>query len=237
MRNFKSCTSGYNPRKINSASKLNSCVQGEKSKVILALPTNSSNMETFEKALMGGFSSVKTRLPFDTKSLMPNYTQLEYDKIKIDKSFQAHKRNDLKVIYKVRFDSETAYEPRRVISKVIKLDEHNQYGYAMTKPMPTGCIKEDPSSCSLLKFNLLLETVDLDDPIGHLFVVDIEFDEGNATKQQVLFNEIMQLIIEKQKILEANECSVYRLLDLIKKNISNNALRYEGNKNLHPLYF
>ena len=194
-------------------------------------------METFEKALMGGFSSVKTRLPFDTKSLMLNYTQLEYDKIKIDKSFQARKRNDLKVIYKVRFDSETAYEPRRVISKVIKLDEHNQYGYAMTKPMPTGCIKEDPSSCSLLKFNLLLETVDLDDPIGHLFVVDIEFDEGNATKQQVLFNEIMQLIIEKQKILEANECSVYRLLDLIKKNISNNALRYEGNKNLHPLYF
>ena len=57
---------------------------------------------------MGGFSSVKTRLPFDTKSLMPNYTQSEYDKIKIDKSFHAYKCNDLKVIYQVRFDSETA---------------------------------------------------------------------------------------------------------------------------------
>ena len=217
MRNFKPCTSGYNPRKINSASKLSSCVQGEKSKGILALPTNSSNMETFEKALMGGFSSVKTRLPFDTKSLMPNYTQLEYEKIKIDQSFHAYKRNDLKVIYKVRFDVETAYEPRRVISKVLKLDEHDQYGYAMTKPMPTGCIKEHASPCSMLKFNLLLETVDLDDPIGHLFVVDIEFDEGNAMKQQVLYNEIIQLIIEKQKILEVKKCSVYRLLNLIKK--------------------
>ena len=86
----------------------------------------------------------------------------------------------------------------------------------------------------MLKFNLLLEMVDLDDPIGHLFLVDNEFDEGDAMKQQVLCNEIMQLIIEKQKVLEANECSVYRLLDLIKKNISNNALRYET---LHPLYF
>ena len=39
----------------------------------------------------------------------------------------------------------------------------------MTKPMPTGCI-------------LLLKTVELDDKIGHLFVVDIEFDEERATE-------------------------------------------------------
>ena len=37
----------------------------------------------------------------------------------------------------------------------------------MTKPMPTGCIKEHLAP-SWLKFNLLLETVDLDDKIGHL---------------------------------------------------------------------
>ena len=32
------------------------------------------------------------------------------------------------------------------------------------------------------QFNLLLETVDLDDEIGHRFVVDIEFDEKIATE-------------------------------------------------------
>ena len=51
----------------------------------------------------------------------------------------------------------------------------------MTKPMPTGCIKEN-NSPSLLKFNLLLEKVSLEDPIGHLFVVDIEFDEKMQLK-------------------------------------------------------
>ena len=34
-------------------------------------------------------------------------------------------------------------EHKRVISKILKLDENNQYGHAMTKPLPTGCIKND----------------------------------------------------------------------------------------------
>ena len=54
----------------------------------------------------------------------------------------------------------------------------------------------------MLKFNLILETVNLDDPIGHLFVADIEFKEANASKQQLLYNEVMPPIIEKQKINE-----------------------------------
>ena len=38
-----------NPRKCNSVSKLCGCIQREQSKVILALPTNNSIMEIFEK--------------------------------------------------------------------------------------------------------------------------------------------------------------------------------------------
>ena len=30
----------------------------------------------------------------------------------------------------------------RVITKILKLDENNHYGYGMTKPLPTGCIKK-----------------------------------------------------------------------------------------------
>ena len=41
----------YNPRKIYSASKLSSCIQKEQSKCILALPTNNSQVEIFEKTL------------------------------------------------------------------------------------------------------------------------------------------------------------------------------------------
>ena len=50
----------------------------------------------------------------------------------------------------------------------------------MAKPMPTGCIEKNPSP-SWLDFNLLVETVDLDGEIGHLFVGDIKFDENRAT--------------------------------------------------------
>ena len=42
-----------------------------------------------------------------------------------------------------------------------------------------GCIKEHPTP-SWLKLNLLHETVDLDDKIGHLLVADIKFDEKRA---------------------------------------------------------
>ena len=76
----------------------------------------------------------------------------------------------------------------------------------MTKPMPTGCIKEHPSP-SWLEFNLLLKTVNLDDEIGNLFVVDIEFYEKRATECKYMYNEILSPIIEKQKVLE-----VYHIL-------------------------
>ena len=47
--------------------------------------------------------------------------------------------------------------------------------------MPTGYIKEHLSP-SMLKFDFLLESVSMDNPKGHLFVVDIEFDKKNTTQ-------------------------------------------------------
>ena len=83
--------------------------------------------------------------------------------------------------------------------------------------MPTGCIKQKELP-SWLDFHILLETVDLDDSIGHLFIVDIFFDEKNATKKQLLYNEIFPPIIEKQKTLDANERFAYQLLELYDEN-------------------
>ena len=125
----------YNPRIINSASKLSGCIQREKSKCILALPTDNIQMEIFEKTLCGGYSSVNNRLSFDTELLMLNNTA---------KSFESsRKRDDLKLGYMLKLNDDSSYKRKRVITKIIKFDENNQYGYAMTRPMPTGCIKQN----------------------------------------------------------------------------------------------
>ena len=201
----------YNPRIINSASKLSGCIQREKSKCILALPTDNIQMEVFEKTLCGGYSSVNNRLSFDTQLLEPNNKQSS------SSPSSSRKRDDLKLGYMLKLNDDTSYRRRRVITKIIKFDENNQYGYAMTRPMPTGCIKQQ-NDTSWLKFNLLMETVSLEDPVGHLFVVDIEFDDTSASARQLLYNEIFPPIIEKNKILDANERSLFQLLELFAKD-------------------
>ena len=229
-------TTGYNPRIINSASKLSGCIQREQSKVILALPINNTQMEVFEKTLCGGFSCVNNRLSFDTEILMPNLREIDYQKMNVDQSFKAYKRDDLKVIYSLKLHKNYDFEKKRVIAKILKFDENNQYGFAMTKPMPTGCIKENPAP-TWLKFNLLLETVDINDKIGHLFVVDIEFDEKNSTEKQLLYNEIFPPIIEKDKTLDANERSVYQLLELFDKTTEEKPKSYGCTSKSHATMF
>ena len=88
-----------------------------------------------------------------------------------------------------------------MISKILKLDENNQYGNGMRKPLPTGCIKDD-SHISWATFNFSMETVDFKDTIGHLYIVNIEFDYENATEKMVTYNEIYPLIIEKHKTID-----------------------------------
>ena len=57
----------------------------------------------------------------------------------------------------------------------------------MTKPLPTGCIK-DNSDVSWETFNLL-QKVNLEDKTGHLLVVGIVFDIKNATEKELAYNE------------------------------------------------
>ena len=89
----------------------------------------------------------------------------------------------------------------------------------------------------LKKFNLLLDSVSLDDKIGHLFVVDIEFDKKNAIPREILFNEILPLVIEKQKILDANERSIYQLLYQYQKTKKGAPKAYRCTKKLHTTLF
>ena len=201
---------GFNPRKCNSASSLSGSIEREMSKVIISFPTNMEHYEIFEKTVTGGFSCVNTRLAFDTSIL-------------------TKKNFEQKVIYNING------QDKRVISKIIKLDENNQYGHAMTKPLPTGTIKNN-SDLSFNTMNLLLETVSLDDKIGHLFVVEIEFDYKNATLQQIYYNDIYPPIIEKQTTIDPKQRGIYQLLDNFREG-SDGALSYRSTAKAHSTLF
>ena len=50
---------------------------------------------------------------------------------------------------------------------------------------------------------MLLEKLDLDTQIGHLFVVDIEFNAVEATAKTLRYNQIYTPVFEKDKIVDA----------------------------------
>ena len=168
-------TYGFNPRRCNSASSMSGCIEREMSKIILALPTKYDHVEIFEQTITGGFSSVNTRLAFDSQILLPNLTNnINLENNPMNKDF------NYKIAYNLKIDNEKA-EKKRVISKIFKLDKNNQYGNGMKKPLPSGCIK-DNSDISWETLNFLLEKVNFEVTSGHLYIVDIEFDIKNATK-------------------------------------------------------
>ena len=100
--------------------------------------------------------------------------------------------------------------------------------------MPTGLIKFDPD-ISWKTFHHLLETVDLDDKIGHLYVVNIYFDYENATQKQRAYNEISPPIIEKQKIVDMRERSTSQLLEQYKENGDKTPKSYSDKKSSRNL--
>ena len=68
------------------------------------------------------------------------------------------------------------------------------------------------------EFDLIVQRISDTNKIGHLFIVDIEFDYKNATKKQLFFNETYTPIFEKKEVLSANERSVFQLLDAMRLN-------------------
>ena len=93
-------TYGFNHRKCNSASAMSGYIEREMSKIILALPTKIEYVEIFEQTVIGGFSSVNTRLAFDTPVLLPNLPKL---KPNLDfKNNSMSKDFDYKVFYNLK---------------------------------------------------------------------------------------------------------------------------------------
>ena len=106
----------------NSASSFCGCLHRMKSKSSIALSTDAEFIRVFEKTLIGGFSCVNTRLAFDTDILVKN-------------------PESEKVLFEIE-NEQGQKQLKRFSSKTIKRDENNQYGQAMTKPLPYGCIRK-----------------------------------------------------------------------------------------------
>ena len=94
-------TYGFNPRICNSARSMSGYIEREMSRIILALPKKLEHVEIFEQTVTGGFSSVSTRLAFDTEILLPNLEhQDDWEKNQMNKNF------DCKVVYNLKLDKE-----------------------------------------------------------------------------------------------------------------------------------
>ena len=59
----------------------------------------------------------------------------------------------------------------------------------MTKPLPTGSIKRKKIRTKK-EFDLIVQGILDENKIGSLFVVNIHFEQKNASEKQLFFNEI-----------------------------------------------
>ena len=87
---------------------------------------------------MGGYSCVNTRMAFDTDILLKD-------------------TKNKKALFKT-VDGQL----KRFSSKIIKMDENNQYGMAMTRPLPYGCIKRQFTVPNFEELEQLLKSVTLE---------------------------------------------------------------------------
>ena len=95
---FQAMQNAYdlNPRKCDSASSMSGCIEREMSKIILTLPTKYEHHEILEQTVIGRFSSVNTRLAFDSEISLSNLIKPNVEK----------RRNlNYKVIYNLKLNS------------------------------------------------------------------------------------------------------------------------------------
>ena len=60
-----------------------------------------------------------------------------------------------KVLFDLNIDAKK--QTKIISTKILKMDENNQYGQAMMKPLPYGCIKRQEHPPSLVEFNKITD--------------------------------------------------------------------------------
>ena len=80
----------------------------------------------------------------------------------------------------------------------------------MTRPLPYSCIKRKKKVLSIEELTELIKNVTLEDKIGHIFTLDIDFSDVN--EKTLLFNEIYPPIFEKKKKISPYERSTCQIM-------------------------
>ena len=211
---------GFDPRWFISVGTLSGAI---KSKVILTFPTNVESVYLMKSLLNCRYSSLHTRLGFDTEIFTPRspeYVEEKEDIINnlrglygeknekqerrklMDKLYSLWKEEDLKSchksIYNVRLDGKESSKNRRIFSKVFKLDENNQYGFAMTKPLPIGIFKKQ-SNANMETLENSLKKFDSNAKKGEVFVVDIQFDSMTTPVKGYITRSILAFFNQRVK--------------------------------------
>ena len=110
------------------------------------------------------------------------------------------------------------------------MDENNQYGNAMTKPLPYSCIKK-PLKCllfwSLTKY-LIVYLTRTNSVIFLLLTLNFKI------KTKMLFNEIYMPNFDKNKVIQAQHRSALQLMSVISRNKEKDLVRtFKENSKTH----
>ena len=108
---------GFNLRKCNSAGTLSGCIEREILRVIIALPTSNVVVDISEQTITGGFSSVNTRLAFDTEILLQNLINQEKSEEKSEENQEFQKNYDYKIYYNIRLNNEKEHSKQKKSKK------------------------------------------------------------------------------------------------------------------------
>ena len=98
---------------------------------------------------------------------------------------------------------------------------------AMTRALPYGCIKRKNNIPSFEELDQLLKSATLEDKIGHIFTVNIEFSDINP--KTLLFNKIYPPIFEKNKKISPHLRSCSQIMSIARKK--------KGKKEIYSLPF
>lgn len=82
--------------------------------------------------------------------------------------------------------NEKEYPNRRITRKISKMGWEQQVWVYFAKTPPYWLYQMTKKCPKLEKFYMLLEAVDLDVPIGHLFVADIDFNFEKTTAKIIV---------------------------------------------------
>ena len=138
------------PKNYSSTCSFTGAVMLRNSKIVLKTSPDLKMLQAFEKSIIGGYTSTPTRLSFNSSVFGEDGITLSLP----------NEKNQLS-------------QSKKIFATVFKVDQINQYGFAMTKALPKGGIRDIKVNED---FNIeeFLQNYDEKSTVGHMFCVNLE---------------------------------------------------------------